>query len=168
MIISSLTTPAGRKAVAAGVLVLALIGSHAWAYFNGREARDDEVKVENAKTEKQVAEAYRVQVNFGNLKAAEVETQRQESTAKLSEVLSNVHKVTDNRTCLSATAVRLLNNTSAPSAGLPPNTRRDAAESPLGTASDTDIAQWIAKAKEQYEGCAAKLNGIVDIVLKPP
>jgi len=148
MIGALLATTAGRKAVAAGGVALLLVGSHAWAYFNGREARDDEVKVENARMEKQVAEAYRVQVNFGNLKAAEVETQRQESAVKLLEVLSNVPKVTDNHSCLSAAAVRLLNNTSAPSTGLPPDTRVAVAEGSPDTASDTDVTQWIAKSKK--------------------
>lgn len=161
--IELLATPAGRKAILYGGILLALVGSHTWAYFKGSGARDDEVKVENAKLEKQVAEAYRVQVEFGNLKAAEVETQRENSAAKLTEVLSNVHKVTSNRPCLSSAAVGLLNGTST-RLGLPASPPGAAAESPADVASDTDVTQWIAKSKEQYEGCASRLNGIIDIV----
>ena len=161
--IELLTTAAGRKAVLYGGLALFLVGSHTWAYFEGRITRDNEVKVENAKLEKQVAEAYKVQVNYGNLKAAEVETQRQESATKLTEVLSNVPKVTSNRPCLSADATRLLNGTSKV-ASLPTSAGNDATEISTEATSDTDIVLWIAKAKEQYERCAANNNGIIDIL----
>lgn len=161
--IELLATPVGRKAVLTGGVLLFLVGSHTWVYFEGRTARDNQVKLENAKLEKQVADAYRVQVEYGNLKAAEVENQRQESADKLTEVLSNVHKVTTKRPCLSAAAVSLLNGTSK-GFGLSASPSHAATEDAAGVASDTDVAQWIAKTKEQYERCAANNNGIIDIL----
>ena len=38
------------KAIVLGVVALMLVSSHTWMYFQGRHARDNEVKVENAKT----------------------------------------------------------------------------------------------------------------------
>ena len=163
--IELLATAAGRKAILTGAVLLFLVGSHTWAYFEGRTARDNQVKLENAKLEKQVAEAYKVQVDYGNLKAAEVENQRQESAAKLTEVLSNVHKVTTNSPCLSADTVRLLNRPSK-TFGLSVRPSHVEAESTGGVASDTDIAQWIAKAQDQYRKCATNNNGIIDIISK--
>jgi len=164
-VIGLLATPADRQVVLAGGVFVALISAYVYGFTTGRTSRDNEVKVENAKIEKQIADAYKVQVDFGNLKAAEVQEVERASTAMLTEVLTHVPKVTTNRACLSASAVSLLNGTSK-SVGLSASARDDEEESTRGTATDTDIAQWIAQAQDQYKKCAANNNGIVDILVK--
>lgn len=158
-----LKSPIGRKFVLYAGVLFCFIGTHIYAYHAGGAARDRDIAAENAALEKQRAEAYRVQVDFGNLKAAEVQEQEKASVAMLTEVLTNVPKVTTNRPCLSGDAVRLLNG-SRKGAGLPLRTGDNEKESPGDTATDTDIAQWAAKANEQYERCAANNNGIIDII----
>ncbi len=147
-------------------VILFLVGSHTTAYFQGRGARDDEVKVENAALAAKTAEAYRVQVEYGNKKAAEVQELERASTMILTGVLTNVPKVTTNRPCLSRAAVSLLNG-SSPAVSVPTSAPSAVAEISSEAASDTDIAGWIAKANAQYESCAANNNGIVDILVKP-
>jgi hypothetical protein len=144
-------------------VVLFLVGSHTTAYFQGRGARDDEVKVENAKVAAKAAEEYKVAVEYGNKKAAEVQELERSSAEALTEVLINVSKITTNKPCLSADAVRLLNKPTKVS-GLSPRPRDYAEESTGGIASDTDIVNWIARAQDQYKKCAANNNGIVDIL----
>jgi hypothetical protein len=146
-------------------VILFLVGSHTTAYFQGRGARDDEVKVENAKVAAKAAEEYKVAVDYGNKKAAEVQELERSSAEALTEVLINVAKITTNKPCLSADAVRLLNKPTKVS-GLSPRPRDHAEESAGGVASDTDIVNWIARAQDQYKKCAANNNGIVSI-LKP-
>lgn len=169
--IQLLASAAGRKALFYGAVALTLAGTHTWAYFEGRQSKSDEVKVEQAKLAAQVAEAYKAQVERGNLKAAEVQAQKDQSNAKLTTVLTHVHKVTANRDCLSHDAVRLLNKPAT--FGLSANPKHDVTEVPNGTATDTDeqegstdtdVVEWIAKAKALYEACAANNNGIVDIL----
>lgn len=169
--IQLLASAAGRKALFYSVGALMLVGSHTWAYLEGRQSKADEVKAENAKIAAQVAEAYKAQVKRGNLKAAEVQTQKEQSAEKLTTVLTHVHKVTTNRDCLSHDAVRLLNKPTT--FGLSASPKRDDAEVPDRTATDTDeqevstdadVVEWIAKAKAMYESCAANNNGIVDIL----
>lgn len=151
------------KLLGAGAVVLALIGTHSWAYFQGRAARDAEVKIENVEAFKRVAEAYRVQVEYGNLKTAEAHDAIRESETRLNEVLKNVKKVTTGRTCLSAPAVRLLNHTEAPTAELPEGSTGIDAEGSSEVATDTHIAEWAAEVQQLYESCAAKLNAKIDI-----
>jgi hypothetical protein len=146
-------------------VVLFLVGSHTTAYFQGRGARDDEVKVENAKVAAKAAEEYKVAVEYGNKKAAEVQELERSSAEALTEVLINVSKITTNKPCLSADAVRLLNKPTKVF-GLSPRPRDPTEESTGGVASDTDIVNWIARAQDQYKKCAANNNGIVSI-LKP-
>jgi hypothetical protein len=146
-------------------VVLFLVGSHTTAYFQGRGARDDEVKVENAKIAAKAAAEYKVAVDYGNKKAAEVQELERSSAEALTEVLINVSKITTNKPCLSADAVRLLNKPTKVS-GLSPRPRDHDEESAGRVASDTDIVNWIARAQDQYKKCAANNNGIVGI-LKP-
>lgn len=173
--IQLLASAAGRKALFYGAVALMLAGTHTWAWLEGRQSKADEVKAENAKLAAQVAEAYKAQVERGNLKAAEVQTQKEQSAEKLTTVLTHVHKVTTNRDCLSHDAVRLLNKPAT--FGLSASSKHDVAEVPHGTATDTDeqegstdtnVVEWIAKAKAFYESCVANNNGIVDILVNHP
>ena len=153
------------KVIALGLIFVALAGSHTWAYQKGYISRDDEVKVENAKVAAKAAEEYKVAVEYGNTKAAEVQAQKAAFTKKLTEVLIHVPKVTTGRDCLSPDAVRLLNKPTS-DFGLSPSTSKPVAETSDGIATDTDVAQWIADAKDKYASCAANNNGIVDILVR--
>jgi|LakMenEpi03Aug12_release.lakeMendotaPanAssembly.Ray.scaffolds.fasta_scaffold392009_2 UDP-N-acetylmuramyl tripeptide synthase len=153
------------KAIALGLIFVALAGTHTTAYFQGRGARDDEVKVENAKIAAKAAAEYKVAVDYGNKKAAEVQELERTSAEVLTEVLINVSKITTGKSCLSADAVRLLNKP-AKVFGLSPSSRKPVEESTGGIATDTDIVNWIARAQDQYKKCAANNNGIVDILVK--
>ena len=163
--IGLLATPAGRQVVLAGGVLVALISAYVYGFATGRASRDNEVKVENAEYVELVAEAFKVQAEYGNQKAAEVQEVERASAAKLTEVLTHVPKVTTNRACLSASAVSLLNGTGK-GTGLPSSARDDEEESARRIATDTDIAQWIAQAQDQYKKCAANNNGIIDILVK--
>ena len=160
--IQLLATPIGRKTLLYTGFALCFIGTHVLAYYEGWEAKGDAVKVENAKLAAKAAEEYKVRVEQGNQKAAEVQEQKQAAVVTLTEVLVHVPKVTTNRTCLSHDAVRLLNKPTT--FGLSASAPRPATEDAGGTATDTDVVEWIAKAKEQYARCAANNNGIVDIL----
>ena len=154
------------KAIILGIILIALAGSCTWGYYKGYESRDNEIQVENAKYAEQVAEAFVIQVEYGNKKAAEVEEQKEASSKILIEVLKNVPKVTTGRECLSADAVRLLNE-SIKKTGMSIRPRDNEKESTGGIATDTDIVGWIASAQDQYKRCAANNNSIVDILNKP-
>ena len=153
------------KSVVLGIVALMLVSSHTWMYFQGRHARDNEVKVENAKTAAKAAVDYAAAVDYGNKKAAEVQELERASAEVLTEVLVNVAKITTNKPCLSADAVRLLNKPTKIS-GMSIRPRDHVEESAGGIATDTDIVNWIARAQDQYKKCAANNNGIVSI-LKP-
>jgi UDP-N-acetylmuramyl tripeptide synthase len=153
------------KVIALGLIFVALAGTHTTAYFQGRGARDDEVKVENAKTAAKAAAEYKIAVDYGNKKAAEVQEIERTSAEVLTEVLINVSKITTGKSCLSADAVRLLNKPTKVF-GLSPRPRDPVEESTGGVATDTDIVNWIARAQDQYKKCAANNNGIVDILVK--
>jgi hypothetical protein len=146
-------------------VLVALISAYVYGFATGRTSRDNEVKVENVEYVEQVAEAFKVQAEYGNKKAAEVQEVERASAAKLTEVLTHVPKVTTNRACLSAGAASLLNS-SRKGTGLSSSARDDEEESAGGIATDTDVAQWIAQAQDQYKKCAANNNGIIDILVK--
>lgn len=155
------------KAIIVGIFLVMLAGSCTWGYYKGYESRDNEVKVENAEYAEQVAEAFVIQVEYGNKKAAEVEEQKEASSKILIEVLKNVPKVTTGRECLSADAVRLLNE-SIKKTGMSTNTSKPTEESTGGVATDTDLVGWIASAQDQYRKCASSNNGKIDILVPKP
>lgn len=71
---------------------------------------------------------------------------------------------TDNKPCLSADVVGMLNGETATSAeGLHSDTIGTAATSTAHAATDTDIARWAAEARRDYEQCASALNAIIDL-----
>lgn len=106
---------------------------------------------------------YRKEVEHGNALAAQVEEAKRNIQIRTVKIVKRIPVVTDGRPCLGPDAVRLLNGTDKP-------TLRETARQPAGessrafAASDRDVANWIASANEQYDHCAAQLNGLIDVV----
>lgn len=74
-----------------------------------------------------------------------------------------VKRFTSNRACLSAGAVRVLNNQPG---GVMPGLVAPAPGEPVpadaGFASDTDVAEWAINARRSYDTCRARLGAIAD------
>jgi hypothetical protein len=81
---------------------------------------------------------------------------------KTVEVIKYVPKVTTGRLCLGPDAVSLLQP--GTTARINPATRKPATEGANASASDTDIAYWVADANKEYETCAERLNTLIDAV----
>jgi hypothetical protein len=81
---------------------------------------------------------------------------------KTVEVVKYVPKHTTGRLCLSSDAVRLLQP--GDTARIGPTTSKPNAEDASASASDTDIAYWVAAANKDYETCAVRLNTLIDYV----
>jgi hypothetical protein len=81
---------------------------------------------------------------------------------KTVEVVKYVPKYTTGRLCLSSDAVRLLQPGGTARVGSA--TSKPNAEDANQSASDTDIAYWVAAANEDYETCAVRLNTLIDYV----
>ena len=80
------------------------------------------------------------------------------------ELRHEITRSTRGRACLDARTVRLLNNAGRDAAAddaLPKTAGApDAAHG--AAASDTDVAQWAAEARSQYELCRARLDALID------
>jgi hypothetical protein len=81
---------------------------------------------------------------------------------KTVEVIKYVPKVTTGRLCLGSDAVSLLQP--GATARINPATRKPVTEDANASASDTDIAYWVAAANKDYETCAERLNTLIDAV----
>jgi hypothetical protein len=81
---------------------------------------------------------------------------------KTVEVIKYVPKYTAGRLCLSSDAVSLLQP--GDTARIGPATSKPNAEDASLSASDTDIAYWVAGANKDYETCAVRLNTLIDYV----
>jgi hypothetical protein len=78
------------------------------------------------------------------------------------EVIKYVPKYTTGRLCLGSDAVRLLQP--GDTARIGPTPSKPIAEDANASASDTDIAYWVAGANKDYETCAVRLNTLIDYV----
>lgn len=77
------------------------------------------------------------------------------------ERTKHVPQVTTGRDCLSAAAVRLLNNNAATG---PTDSGKPADEGPTASAAtDTDVENWAIQAQGLYDTCATRLNRLIDI-----
>lgn len=84
-------------------------------------------------------------------------------TKKQKELHDAIRTQTTGRACLSGSVVSLLNNSGSTdgSAHLPASTSGDA-PADGAAASDTDVADWAANARTQYDICRARLNALID------
>jgi hypothetical protein len=81
---------------------------------------------------------------------------------KTVEVIKYVPKYTTGRLCLGSDAVRLLQP--GDTTRISPTPSKPNAEDANASASDTDIAYWVADANKDYETCAVRLNTLIDYV----
>lgn len=84
-------------------------------------------------------------------------------TKKQKELHDAIRTQTTGRACLSGSVVSLLNNSGSTdgSAHLPASTS-GAATADGAAASDTDVADWAANARTQYDICRARLHALID------
>lgn len=127
-------------------------GSHNQAKTDAAKLKLDKVYAAEAK--KQVAI---VNALSGRLAAAEGTI-----VTKTVEVIKYVPKFTTGRLCLDAGAVSLLQPGSV--ARINPAPRKPTSEDASPSASDTDIAYWVATANKEYETCAERLSTLIDAV----
>lgn len=143
--------------LAAGVaLMVAFSGSfyagHEWAVTKADARRAREHDAYMAEINKQLGRNREL--------SAAIAQAEQTLNLKTTEVIKHVPKVTTGKPCLGAGAVSLLQPGSAPHLKTP---ARDAvAEGPAASASDADVAYWIADANRGYETCAGRLNTLID------
>lgn len=78
------------------------------------------------------------------------------------EVIKYVPQFTTGKPCLSADAVSMLNNRADDN----PETETRSEPAPQGSAApsatDTDVAYWVAEANGLYSTCAARLNALIE------
>lgn len=144
-------------------LVVAFIGSvYAFAYTNGNKRATDACSAEKLAAVQKYQAEYQKAVDRANVLAQKLATREAEIVYRTKEVIKNVPKVTDGKSCLNSAAVRMLNHRGDDNA-LPEAPGKPAAKStPDAAVTDTDTAYWIADAISQYEIAAARLNALVD------
>ena len=147
-------------------LVVAFLGSvYAMGYTKGnKRATANCEAAKNAELKKYQAE-YQKAVDRANVLAQKLATRETQIIYRTKEVIKNVPKVTDGRTCLNSAAVRMLNHRGGDA--VPETPGKPVTEStPDAPATDADAAYWIADAISRYEIAAARLNALVDYVEK--
>lgn len=155
--------PAPYRILATIGLLVAFVGSvYAFAYAKGfKSATADCDAGKLAAVQKYQAE-YQKAVDRANVLAQKLATRETEIVYRTKEVIKNVPKVTDGKSCLNSAAVRMLNYRGDADA-LPEAPGKPAPEStPDAAFTDTDTAYWIADAISQYEIAAARINALVD------
>jgi hypothetical protein len=89
----------------------------------------------------------------------------QKANAKLSkEKTDAINRLTDNRICLGAPILGLLNSTN-PDGSLPQTPSATDAKDGLGlAATDRNVANWVIDARSRYHDCAAQRNALIDFI----
>lgn len=159
--------PAPYRILATIGLVVALLGSvYAMGYTKGNKRATADCEAAKVAELKKYQAEYQKAVDRANLLAQKLATRETEIVYRTKEVIRNVPKVTDNKSCLNPAAVRVLN--ARPNTGVSETPGKPDAKSPADApadspgATDTDIAYWAAEAISQYEIAAARLNALID------
>ncbi|MBL0353602.1 MAG: hypothetical protein IPP03_13450 [Dechloromonas sp.] len=82
--------------------------------------------------------------------------------AALQETQNALRKTTTGRPCLNPGTVRLLNDATGLKHPALPAPAGEPALADAGTASDTDVAFWIAYARRSYDTCRGRIDAIAD------
>ena len=101
----------------------------------------------------------------GEKLSQELLTAESRLTKTREELRNEITRSTRGRACLDARTVRLLNNAGNRHAGADdalPKTAGAPDAAHGAAASDTDVAQWAADARAQYERCRARLDALID------
>ena len=78
------------------------------------------------------------------------------------EMTREIPRVTTGRPCLGPGAVRLLNRAPGAGAGAVPEAPGTPAAEGAAVATDTDVAGWIAGARQHHETCRSRLDALID------
>lgn len=142
--------------LAAVMTALAIFGS---GFYAGHDWSQTKAQAELAKQRE--AQLVEIQSHIKRADEASAKLAQAEGkiTIKTIEVIKRVPYVTRNVPCLGPAAVSLLQpgaNDPEEAAGKP------ATESAEASATDTDLAYWIADSSRLYDTCAERLNALVD------
>ena len=166
------------KAYLALFLLLLLMTAATLGYMAGK-SREHDRRVAEVATLHQTysdAAAEAAQGTISRLQSAKLTgddlTQRLQVTEATLQVNQTrfeheIKRATTGRTCLSADAVRLLNTgtESDRGAGRVPSATGSAAAADGAAATDTDVAEWAALARRQFDVCRARLDALIDFSL---
>lgn len=123
---------------------------------DAQEARASALEAINAKLKTETERGEKLSQQLINAESA--------LNQKSQELRHEITRSTRGRACLDARTVRLLNNAGRDAAAddaLPKTAGApDAAHG--AAASDTDVAQWAAEARSQYELCRARLDALIN------
>lgn len=154
---------------------LSIVGSLMVAYGIGRIegkalCRGDQAAVLAKAREKDIADLKKAQAH-GDTLTEQLQTAQTMLTKKEQEVRNALASKTTGRACLSGDVVRLLNQSpaegrstdlSTPSASTAAADGASTPDTPIGYATDTDVAQWANTARTQYDLCRTRLNALID------
>lgn len=94
---------------------------------------------------------------------ARLQTAEKTLSLKDQELKHAIASKTTGRACLSGNVVRLLNQPAAENrAAELPTPAASTAAADGAFATDTDVAEWAANARTQYDICRARLNALID------
>lgn len=122
---------------------------------------DQERKVSAARADD--IETLKLSKRHGDALTLQLQVTESTLTKKEKELHDAIRAQTTGRACLSGRTVSLLNNSGSTDrvANLPtPSASAAAADG--AAASDTDVADWAANARTQYDICRARLNALID------
>lgn len=144
--------------------VAVLIFAAGWAVEGWRkDAEIDRLRLEHANESadaaRAAAEVITAELKRGNELTARVAAAEATRDTALQETQDALRRVTTGRPCLSAAAVRLLNQPGSLKAALPaPPGKPDGADAAFAT--DTDVAQWAAYAIRSYDTCRGRIDAL--------
>lgn len=116
---------------------------------------------QRARDAQAAAEEIAAETKRGNELAARVAAAESTRDIALEETRNALRKVTTGRPCLSAAAVRVLNDASASPPAVSPTPGQPAGPDAT-VATDTDVAFWAAYAIRSYDTCRGRLSAIAD------
>lgn len=145
-----------------GLLVAIVGGAYVMGRTDGKKLATADCSAEKLAAVQKYQAEYQKAVDRANALAQKLATRETQIIYRTKEVIKNVPKVTDGKSCLNSAAVRMLNHRGDDNA-VPETPGKPAPESaPDAPVTDTDTAYWIADAISQYEIAAARLNALID------
>lgn len=136
--------------------VAALFGS---GVYSGHHWATTQYDAASARASAAALTQLHVELARADALAAQLAKAESKIIIKTVEVIRHVPTVTTGRLCLGADAVGLLQ----PGATWGPYqpAGQPAASGAAASASDTDVAYWIAEANQHYDTCAERMNALV-------
>ena len=107
-------------------------------------------------------ETLKLAQKHGDTLTLQLQTTESALTTKEKELRNAIASKTTGRACLSGDVVRLLNGTATDGVADMPTPTASAAAEDGAAATDTDVANWAANARTQYDICRARLDALID------